>query len=172
MSMNRIKTLSCRELFGITVVILAASAIQGCSMMSGNPDSSSQIRSAPAEAASGEISRSLTTPIVQIGMASWYGPGFNGKATASGDIYDEAKFTAAHKTLPLGSKARVVNLKNGKSVEVLINDRGPHLQGRILDLSQASAKALGMIDRGVAKVQIQLIQATVASDKARLINRQ
>ena len=92
---------------------------------------------------------------VHIGAASWYGPGFNGKKTASGDVFDESKFTAAHRTLPLGRKARVTHLGNGKTVEVLINDRGPYVAGRVIDLSQAAAKALGIVENGIAKVRVE-----------------
>ncbi len=94
---------------------------------------------------------------VRIGRASWYGPGFSGKKTASGAAFDEEKFTAAHRTIPLGSRARVTNLANGKSVEVEINDRGPYVQGRIIDLSQAAAHALGIVDRGTARVRIEVL---------------
>jgi len=92
---------------------------------------------------------------IRTGQASWYGPGFSGKKTASGDIFNDDKFTAAHKTLPLGTKAKVTNLSNGKSVKVEINDRGPYIGNRIIDLSQAAAHALGMIDRGVVQVRIE-----------------
>jgi len=102
-----------------------------------------------------------------VGEASWYGPGFNGKRTASGDIFDGGKLTAAHKTLPLGSRARVTNLKNRKSVEVEINDRGPFVEDRIIDLSQAAARALGIIDRGTARVKIELLDDETASVQAR-----
>lgn len=91
------------------------------------------------------------------GKASWYGPGFHGKKTASGDIFDDSKLTAAHKSLPLGSKAIVTNLSNGKSVEVEINDRGPFLQDRLIDVSRAAARALGMVDRGITPVRVELI---------------
>jgi len=95
-------------------------------------------------------------PVVT-GKASWYGPGFCGKKTASGDIFDDAKLTAAHKSLPLGSKAKVTNLSNGKTVEVTINDRGPFVEDRIIDLSQAAAHVLGMVHRGIAKVRVDLV---------------
>jgi len=98
---------------------------------------------------------------VHIGNASWYGPGFSGKTTANGDVFDETKMTAAHKTLPLGTQAKVTNLEDGKSVQVEINDRGPYIQGRIIDLSQAAAKALGIIDRGVVKVQVETLENPV-----------
>lgn len=91
------------------------------------------------------------------GTASWYGPRFHGKKTASGEIYDQNKLTAAHKTLPLGSKARVTNLDNGSAVEVEINDRGPFVEGRIVDLSRAAAGALGFVETGTAPVQVELI---------------
>jgi rare lipoprotein A len=91
------------------------------------------------------------------GTASWYGPGFHGKKTASGEIYNQHKLTAAHKTLPLGTKARVINLDNGSTVEVEINDRGPFIAGRIIDLSRAAAGALGFVQSGTAPVQVELI---------------
>jgi rare lipoprotein A (peptidoglycan hydrolase) len=97
------------------------------------------------------------------GMASWYGPGFHGKKKASGEIYDQNKLTAAHKTVPLGSKARVTNLENGNSVEVEINDRGPFVEGRIIDLSRAAAGALGIVGSGTAPVQVELIREPTGS---------
>ena len=106
------------------------------------------------------------TPTVHVGDASWYGPGFGGKTTASGEVFDETKMTAAHKTLPLGTKAKVTNLKDGKSVQVEINDRGPYAEGRIIDLSQAAAKALGIIDRGVVKVRVESLENPVARGDA------
>jgi rare lipoprotein A len=90
-----------------------------------------------------------------VGNASWYGPGFTGRKTASGEIFDDTKFTAAHRTLPLGSKAQVTHLDNGKSVKVEINDRGPYIQDRIIDLSRAAARVLGMVDEGVARVRVE-----------------
>jgi rare lipoprotein A (peptidoglycan hydrolase) len=103
---------------------------------------------------------------VHIGNASWYGPGFSGKTTANGAVFDETKMTAAHKTLPLGTKAKVTNLKDGKSVQVEINDRGPYIDGRIIDLSQAAAKALGMLDRGIVKVRVETLENSVGSGDA------
>jgi rare lipoprotein A len=100
------------------------------------------------------------------GTASWYGPRFHGKKTASGEIYDQTKFTAAHKTLPLGSKARVTNLDNGNTVEVAINDRGPFVEGRIIDLSRAAAGALGFVESGTAPVRVELIAESIESGVA------
>jgi len=97
-----------------------------------------------------------TRPIPsEIGIASWYGPGFHGRKTASGVIYNQNLMTAAHKTLPLGTVVRVTNLLNGKQVEVCINDRGPYIKGRIIDLSASAAKALDMKHHGTAKVKIE-----------------
>ncbi|PIW70540.1 MAG: septal ring lytic transglycosylase RlpA family lipoprotein [Ignavibacteriales bacterium CG12_big_fil_rev_8_21_14_0_65_30_8] len=87
--------------------------------------------------------------------SSWYGPKFHGKLTANGEIYDQMSFTAAHKSIKFGTYFRVTNLKNKKSVIVRINDRGPYIKGRNLDLSKASALALGMIPKGVIKVKIE-----------------
>lgn len=92
------------------------------------------------------------------GMASWYGPGFHGKATASGERFDQGKLTAAHRTLPFGTVLRVTNLQNGRSVEVRINDRGPFVRGRILDLSKGAAKKLRMIDAGVVRVRVKVLR--------------
>lgn len=89
-------------------------------------------------------------------MASWYGgkDGFEGKPTASGEIFDGAKMTAAHRTLPLGTWVDVVNLGNGREARVRINDRGPFARGRILDLSRSAAETLGVIGPGTARVRI------------------
>ncbi len=93
----------------------------------------------------------------QTGIASWYGPGFHGKATASGTIYDQNDLTAAHQTLPLGTRVLVTNLENGSSIEVIINDRGPFAKGRIIDLSYAAGKALGMIGPGTIPVRVEVM---------------
>jgi len=91
----------------------------------------------------------------EVGTASWYGIDFHGKKTATGEVYDMFGVSAAHKTLPLGTKVRVVNLENGRELEMTVNDRGPFVDGRIIDLSYASARLLGMADNGVAKVRVQ-----------------
>lgn len=99
------------------------------------------------------------TRLSQTGIASWYGPGFHGKATTSGEIYDQNQFTAAHQTLPLGTRVMVTNLENGSVVEVTINDRGPFAKGRILDLSYAAAQALNMVGPGTALVRLDVIDS-------------
>lgn len=88
------------------------------------------------------------------GRASWYGPGFHGSPTASGETYDMNDLTAAHRTLPLGSRALVQNLENGRTVVVKINDRGPYFGDRVLDLSYGAAHELGIVNPGTARVQI------------------
>src|SRR5215510_16394152 len=93
--------------------------------------------------------------IIQIGTASWYGPGFHGHETASGERFNQHALTAAHRTLPLGTEAKVTNLATGQSVLVTINDRGPYVKGRYLDLSRAAAKQIGLTKRGVTKVRIE-----------------
>ncbi|MGH8478530.1 MAG: septal ring lytic transglycosylase RlpA family protein [Gammaproteobacteria bacterium] len=90
----------------------------------------------------------------QVGVASWYGPGFHGKETANGEVYNQNEITAAHRSLPLGTRAQVTNLENGKSVEVRINDRGPYVGKRVIDLSRAAAGRLGMVDEGTVSVKI------------------
>jgi rare lipoprotein A len=87
-------------------------------------------------------------------LASWYGPGLNGRRTTTGERFNENAMTAASKTLPLGSHVVVTNPQNGRSVEVRINDRGPHVRGRTLDLSKRAAQKLGITKKGVARVQI------------------
>jgi rare lipoprotein A len=96
----------------------------------------------------------------QTGIASWYGPGFHGKPTSSGEIYDQNDLTAAHRTLPLGTRVAVTNLDNGKSVEVRINDRGPFVEGRIIDLSYAAARAVELVGPGTAPVRLEVLNAT------------
>lgn len=95
----------------------------------------------------------------QSGTASFYGAAHEGKTTASGEKFDPAAFTAAHPTLAFGTVVRVTNLSNGKMVKVAINDRGPVTKGRIIDLSSAAARVLGMEDSGIAKVRLEAFQA-------------
>ena len=104
----------------------------------------------------------------QVGTASWYGEQFQGKQTASGEPFDMRDFTAAHPSLPLGTFVKVTNLRNGKAVVVRINDRGPVVDGRIIDVSDSAALALGFKARGVQKVRLDVYQPT----NYRLNNRQ
>ncbi|MGH8563670.1 MAG: septal ring lytic transglycosylase RlpA family protein [Gammaproteobacteria bacterium] len=92
----------------------------------------------------------------QVGTASWYGPRLHGKKTANGEVFNQNKLTAAHRTLPLGTTVEVTNVTNGKSVAVKINDRGPFVNGRVIDVSRAAAIRLGMKEAGLARVQIEV----------------
>src|SRR5690606_36482813 len=94
-------------------------------------------------------------PIPHLGAASWYGWEFAGRKTACGERFDPRQLTAAHRTLPLGTTARVTNLRNGRMVVVRINDRGPYVEPRVLDLSLAAARALDMVTCGVTDVLIE-----------------
>lgn len=94
----------------------------------------------------------------QTGVASWYGPNFHGKLTANGEVYDQNALTAAHKTLQLPSIIRVTNLKNGRSVIVRVNDRGPFSKGRVLDMSRKGAEVLQYINQGTTRVQIEMLE--------------
>jgi hypothetical protein len=94
---------------------------------------------------------------VQQGRVSWYGPGFHGRRTANGEIFDSGDLTMAHRSLALGSTVRVTNLENGRTVVVRVNDRGPYVRGRVADLSHAAARELGFVDDGVVKARIELL---------------
>lgn len=93
-----------------------------------------------------------TAAYAQCGGASWYGPGFNGKRAASGEIFNENAMTAAHRSLPFGTKVMVTDQRTGAEIEVTINDRGPFIGGRIIDLSKAAATKLGFRNRGTTSV--------------------
>ena len=93
----------------------------------------------------------------ETGIASWYGQGFHGEKTANGEIFNKDELTAAHKTLPLPTLARVTNLDNGRSIVVRINDRGPFSGARIIDVSQRAAQLLGFEAQGTAKVRVQVL---------------
>jgi len=95
--------------------------------------------------------------VVQTGQASWYGVRHHGKRTANGELFDMFQFTAAHRTLPLGSRVLVTNLKNGRTVEVRVNDRGPVPTARIIDLSYAAADELGALADGVIPVRVRVV---------------
>ena len=108
----------------------------------------------------------LTTPAAAhetvrtlgVKTVSWYGPGFHGRKTANGERFNQHAFTAAHKTLPFGTKLKVTCIATGKSAIVTVNDRGPFHGNRALDLSKAVASAIGLLDRGVGKVKIDVLQ--------------
>jgi rare lipoprotein A len=131
---------------------LAVTAIiSGCGTMVQSPSYYPPATSRPAAAAPSRPSH--------IVRASWYGPGFNGRRTTSGEVFSEHSLTAASKTLPLGSRIRVTNLSTGSSVVVKVNDRGPFVKGRSLDLSEAAARRIGVAHEGVAKVKVTRLNA-------------
>lgn len=96
--------------------------------------------------------------LVETGIASWYGAPYHNRRGSNGEIYDMNAMTAAHRTLPLGSIVRVTNLASGKSAIVRITDRGPFIEGRIIDLSQAAAKEIGLVQRGTGRVQVEVLK--------------
>jgi rare lipoprotein A len=124
---------------------LLALSVEGC--MSASP------RPAPSTLSVVPGSR----PVTQTGQASWYGRAHQGQLTASGERFDMNALTAAHPTLPFGTRLRVVNLENDRQVEVRINDRGPVVPGRIIDLSYAAARALGAIGTGIVPVRLTVL---------------
>jgi rare lipoprotein A len=121
----------------------------------------------PAPHAASKVNPAVAAPTKpayrQVGIASWYGDRHQGRMTASGQIFDQNRLTAAHRTLPLDTKARVTNLGNGRSVDVTINDRGPYIRGRVIDLSARAARELGMARRGLARVRIEVLARETAS---------
>ncbi len=113
------------------------------------------------------------TPIPRsslVGVASWYGPGFNGHRTSSGEVYNQEDLTAASKLFPLGTHIMVTNLSNGRAVEVAINDHGPYAKGRMIDLSYRAARVLGMIGPGTARVRMDVL--STPPDNAALVGRE
>lgn len=104
-----------------------------------------------------EPARLPTVGQTEVGIASWYGPGFHGRPTASGERYDQWALTAAHRTLPMGTQVRVTSLENARAVGVRINDRGPFVDGRVIDLSRAAAERLRMIGPGLMRVRVEVL---------------
>lgn len=132
----------------LTSIVATLSLVTSCSSAT-KPSSSSLVdRDYPPPA--------ITVRGTEVGVSSWYGPGFHGNSTASGERYDQDAMTAAHRSLPLGTWIDVHNLTNGRIVRVRVNDRGPYKDGRVLDLSYAAARALDIVHRGTAKVEIRL----------------
>jgi rare lipoprotein A len=127
--------------------------------------SSSRPPTAPPPVPSPETAETPLSPgFAEEGIASWYGgnDGFEGKPTASGEIYDSSLMTAAHRELPLGTLVEVASVENGKSVRVRINDRGPFIKGRIIDLSRAAAEKLDLIGPGTGRVRLSILQAGIS----------
>lgn len=110
-----------------------------------------------AQAASGEVSAPTMA-----GLASWYGPGFHGRRTSSGEVYNQHEMTAAHRSLPFNTRVRVTSVATGKSVVVRINDRGPFVETRLIDISLAAAASLGIVRKGVTQVELELLDKSLA----------
>jgi rare lipoprotein A len=135
----------------IGFLIVGLGAAQGPNISEAKPAPVSSVQSNPV------VRQQVKTKPYQIGTASWYGQTFQGKPTASGEKYQMFDMTAAHLKLPLGSYVKVTNLHNGKAVIVRINDRGPVVPGRIIDLSYGAAQALQMKGRGLQRVRLDLV---------------
>lgn len=139
--------------------ILFSFTLSGCSSFNTGVKSRHNTYIPPATETETEETKTAPVKVLDSfeGMASWYGPNFHGKKTASGEIFDMYELTAAHKSLPMGTKCIVTNLENGKSVTVRINDRGPFAKERVIDLSYASAKVIDMIHSGTIKVRVEVL---------------
>src|SRR3979490_2994754 len=140
----------------LSVASLGAGAASGPSSLE-----AANVTQPRVSATSGHKTQKTNTPkskAYQVGTASWYGEQFQGKQTASGELFDMRDFTAAHPKLPLGTFVKVTNLRNGKAVVVRINDRGPVVDGRIIDLSYNAARTLGFNERGLQTVRLDLYQ--------------
>lgn len=144
--------------------LVAIAAVAGCLAACAAP------ATGPGGSATASVAPAPAKPsFVQEGLASWYGRGWHGRTTASGEKFDMHAMTAAHRSLPLGTVVRVTNLENGRSAKVRINDRGPNLADdprRILDLSAHAAAALGMVEDGVAKVRIETLSSDQEADNS------
>src|SRR5579864_1098348 len=135
----------------IAFLIVGLGAAQGPNISEATPAPVSSVQTKP------EVRKQAKTKPYQVGTASWYGEYFQGKPTASGEPYEMYDMTAAHLTLPMGSYVRVTNLRNGREVIVRVNDRGPIVPGRIIDLSYGAAQALQFRQKGLQRVRLDLV---------------
>jgi rare lipoprotein A len=146
--------------------LIALAALAGCATQRDSvapPPPSTEARPTPEEvrrapeAAPPPRAEKPSLPLGQTGYASWYGRWHHGRETSSGEPYDMHELTAAHPSLPMGTRVQVTNLRNGRSVEVRVNDRGPTVEGRIIDLSYAAARALDAVRAGVVLVRLRVL---------------
>jgi len=135
----------------IACLIVGLGAAQGPNISEAKPAPVSSVQTQP------EVRKQAKTKPYQVGTASWYGENFQGKPTASGEPYEMHHMTAASLTIPMGSYVKVTNLRNGKAVVVRINDRGPVVPGRIIDLSYGAAQAIQMKAHGLQRVRLDLV---------------
>lgn len=143
---------------------LAEDALQATNRLRrlmGNAPPLQEIAGKPAERTVAQVSLGAVRFQVT-GIASWYGPGFHGRRSASGERYNQNAMTAAHRSLPFGTNVQVTNLNNGRSVIVRINDRGPYARGRVIDLSAAAARVLGVMQTGIAPVRVDVLDSRQA----------
>ncbi|MGZ4969481.1 MAG: septal ring lytic transglycosylase RlpA family protein [Methylobacter sp.] len=164
MNNSRILDSALRINYLLIIPLIAFSSLNACSQDSSNQTPKSATKENPSTESAGHETK-------KVGEASWYGPGFEDQKTANGETFKSEKMMAASPDLPLGSKAEVTNLENGKKTEVTINDRGPYAKGRILDLSHKAAKKLGMTKKGKARVKVvakhkpKTVHKKIASNK-------
>jgi rare lipoprotein A len=143
----------------ITVTFLASALSGGASFLGGEVATAKTLTQSPGryQTVTSLYPQSKQLLATRRGTASWYGYRFHGRRTASGERFNASAYTAAHRSLPFGTKVRVTNLRNGRSVIVRINDRGPYARGRVIDLSKAAANAIGIISSGTAPVRIEIV---------------
>ena len=148
---------------GLAVLVSIASLGAGAASGPNSSEAAKVTKPTAVKAVSRQSKKQIKNSPYEVGTASWYGEYFQGKETASGEPFDMQALTAAHPTLPLGSFVRVTNLRNGRAIVVRINDRGPVVEGRIIDVSYNTARILGFEGRGLQKVRLDLVRpATVA----------
>jgi len=158
-----------RLAYGLAVLLSVASLGAGAAGGPNNSEAGSAQKSARAPNGAWVVvqpNKKHRTKPYQVGVASWYGKYFDGKPTASGEPYDMNDLTAAHPSLPLGTFVKVTNLRNGRSVVVRVNDRGPVVDGRIIDLSYNAAKVIEMRGRGVQRVRLDLVPTQIVAMSA------
>jgi len=158
-----------RLAYGLAVLLSVASLGAGAAGGPNNSEAGSAQKSARAPNGAWVVVQPNKKPHTrpyQVGVASWYGKYFDGKPTASGEPYDMNDLTAAHPSLPLGTFVKVTNLRNGRSVVVRVNDRGPVVDGRIIDLSYNAAKVIEMKGRGVQRVRLDLVPTQIVAMSA------
>jgi len=143
---------------GLAVLLSIASLGAGAASGPNSSEAAKVTKPTVVKAVSRQSTKQPKFSPYEVGTASWYGEYFQGKATASGEPFDMQALTAAHPTLPLGSFVRVTNLRNGRAVVVRINDRGPVVEGRIIDVSYNTARVLGFEERGLQRVRLDLVR--------------
>ena len=146
------------------LLVCLAAVVTGCATSRGSaPVPPAVVTPIPAPAPPRPSTPAEPSPsLVQTGIASWYGRVHHGRKTASGERYDMTEMTAAHRSLPIGTRVRVTNLANGRTVVVRVNDRGPFVDGRLIDVSHAAARALDALGAGVFKARIEVLEDTAA----------